>query len=242
MEPIDSFNDNLGTAIALCGNAGSGKTSLGMRLFPNTYVLVADLNFRSGKDYLARTGQLSNVLGFDYAGIKDGKTLPANARYAHMFKCLCDAIANPKVGAILLDSATFIEDIIKAKICGAVNDDAIRLEGFAQWGLVFATWKSLIMQMRQSGKKIIMTVHETKEQDKFDNIFKYALALDGQIAQKFPAFFSDVLRCEVEVKGTAPVYSLRTISNTRQEYLKNSYNLPVTLTQDEAVRLIRERK
>lgn len=236
MQPISSFNSNLGTAIALVGGAGAGKTSLGMRLFPKTYVFVADLNFESGKRYLEKLGQLQNIVGFDAAAVDaENKVVPVSARYDRMFKCINAAINDPNVDAIMLDSATFIEDIIKTKICGAQTEAAIKLDGFKQWGDLVLIWKSLIMQLRQSGKKIIMTAHENKEKDESDQIFKYQIAVDGSIRGKFPALFSDVWRCEVTENMGAHTWNLRTLGNVRQEHLKNTYGLPGVLKQDEAV-------
>lgn len=239
MQPIATFNSNLGTAILLCGQAGAGKTALAMRLFPKSYIFIADLNFESGKRYLEKIGQLGNIIGYDTASPdENGKIVPPNARYDRMMKCLTAAIADPSVDAIILDSSTFIEDIIKGKICNATSEAAIKLNGFDQWGLLVTSWKSIIMQLRQSGKKLVMTSHETKEKDESDQIFKYQIAVDGSIRGKFPALFSDVWRCEVAESGGKHVWNCRTLSNVRQEHLKNTYGLPAVLLQDDLVKLV----
>lgn len=234
MQPITSFNSNLGTAILLVGGAGSGKTALGCRLFPKTYVNVTDLNFESAKRYLEKLNLLGNVVGYDtpYTDAA-GKKVPANQRYDLFMKQLSAAEADPSVDAIFLDSATFLEDIIKAKICNATSDAAIKLTGFEQWGQLVLTWKSIVMQLRQSGKKLIMSAHETKEKDESDQIFKYQIAVDGSIRGKFPALFSDVWRCEVAEVNGKHTWNVRTLGNVRQEHLKNTYGLPgVTLADD----------
>lgn len=240
MQPISSFNSNLGTAILLVGGAGAGKTSLAMRLFPKTYVFVADLNFESGKRYLAKLNSLSNVVGFDTATPDEkGTTVAPAKRYDRMLACLDAATSDAAVEAIAIDSATFVEDIIKAKICNAQSEATIRLSGFDQWGQLVLTWKSIIMQLRQSGKKLIMTAHENKEKDESDMIFKYQIAVDGSIRGKLPALFSDVWRCEVVESNGKHSWMLRTLSNVRQEHLKNTYGLAGLLPQDEAVSLVR---
>lgn len=244
MQSIDEFNDNLGTAILLTGAAGAGKTSLALRLFPKTYVFVADLNFKSGVDYLRKLGPnaIKNVVGFDTATPDEkGVKVPPNLRYDRMFKCLSEATKNPEVDVIVLDSVTFIEDILKAKIANATIDSAIKLSGYDQWGTLVITWKSLIMQLRQSGKKLIMTAHETKEKDESDMIFKYQIAVDGSIRDKFPALFSDVWRCEITEVGGKHQWMLRTLSNVRHEYLKNTQGFDAHIKQDDAVRLIHEK-
>lgn len=242
MQKIDDFRDNLGTAIGLVGGAGSGKTSLGLTLFPRTYAFIADLNFKSGLDHLRRIGKITNVVGFDTASPDEtGKIVAVMSRYDRMFKLLNEAIKSAEVDAVFLDSATFIEDIIKAKICSAANAESIKLNGYEQWGLLLVTWKSFIMQLRQSGKKVILAMHEEKEKDSSDQIFKYKIAVDGKIAAQLPAFLSDVWRCYVKEPATPTgkhEWRVATLSNLRQEHLKNSMGLPGDLLQDELVKLI----
>lgn len=244
MQKIETFNSNLSRAILLTGGAGSGKTVLGLRLFPATYAFVADLNFQSGLDYLKKTNELSNVVGFDTATPDElGKPVIAKDRYDRMFRLLNAAVLDPAVGTIFIDSATFVEDVIKAKICSAMSDATIKLEGFAQWGTLVLTWKGLIMQLRQSGKRLIMSAHEIKERDESDQIYKYNIAVDGSIRGKLPALFSDVWRCEVMEQGVGPsskhVWQVRTLSNSRQEHLKNTMSFPAVLLQDDLVKTVR---
>lgn len=243
MQPLSSFNSNLSTAIALTGGAGAGKTTLGMRLFPKTYVFVADLNFKSGLDYLETTPEKGNVLGFDTASPdENGKIVVPYMRYARMLQKVDAAIKDPQIDSILIDSSTFIEDIFKAKICNAATEGVIRLEGFKQWGDLILLWKSFIMDIRQSGKKLVMTFHEAKEKDESDQIFKYNLALDGQIRAKIPAYFSDVWRCEVTENMNKHTWQVRTLSNARQEHLKNTFGFSGVITADELVKKVKERK
>lgn len=241
MQKIESYNSNLGVAILLVGGAGTGKTVLGMRLFPKTYVFVADPNFDSGKRFLEKQNELGNIVGFNYGNFDEsGKVIPVAQRYDWMFKCLNAATTDPSVECIFLDSATFVEDYIKAKICNAQTEVAIRLSGFEQWGTLMLTWKGLVLQLRQSGKKTIMAAHEKKEKDESDQIFKYKISVDGQIADKFPALFSDVWRTEIgEPSPGKPQWQIRPLSNVRQEHLKNTYGMTQTLPVDEVMKIVR---
>lgn len=242
MQTIDKFNSNLGTAILIVGGAGVGKTTLGMRLFKGTYVFVSDLNFQSGLDYLKKINALENVVGFDTASPDElGKPVPVSRQYDRMLNKLDEAMKHSGVNAILLDSAIFMEDVIKAKICGAQNPAAIKLSGYDQWGSLMLAWKSLIYQLRQSGKILVMTAHEQKEQDESDSIFKYQIAVDGGIRSKFPALFSDVWRCEIAESMNKHTWNVRMLGNVRQEHLKRSSrfsSLPAVLAQDELVKTI----
>lgn len=240
MQPTSDFRDNLGTAIGLVGGAGAGKSSLGCTLFPKTYAFVADLNFKSAKDYLARIGRLANLVGFDTANPDEhGKPVAMLSRHQRMLDKLDIAIKSPEVDAIFLDSASFVEDIFKAKICNAANESAIRLNGYEQWDLLRLTWKSVIMQLRQSGKKFIMSMHEEKEKDTSDGIFKYKIMLDGKTSGQLPMMMSDIWRCYVKEPATSTgkhEWRVQTLSNLRQEHLKNSMGLDADMLQDDLVK------
>jgi AAA domain len=244
MQPITEFNSNLATAILLCGGAGVGKTTLGMRLFPKTYVFVADLNFKSGLDYLYKIKEHPNVIGFDTAAVHpDGKIVPVGQRYSRMIELLDKASTDENVNCIFLDSASFIEDVIKAKICGATNESNIKLSGYDQWGSLVLAWKGVILQLRQSGKVLLMAAHEQKEKDESDGIYKYQIAVDGSIRDKFPMLFSDVWRCEIEENLGKHRWMVRTLGNIRQEHLKRSTtysNLPAVVLQDDLVKAVHD--
>jgi hypothetical protein len=243
MQKLESYNSNLGTAVLLVGGAGSGKTALGCRLFPKTYVLVADPNFASGKRFLERIDETANVVGFDNALVDEsGKAVPTIQRYDRMFKLVNEATANPAVDAIFVDGASNIEDIIKAKICSATSDDKIKLQNFDQWGAYMLTWKGLILGLRQSGKKLIVSAHEKKERDESDGIWKYTIALDGQIRDKFPGMMSDVWRCEIVEANNKHSWTVRTLGNVRQEHLKNNFGFEGVMLADDLVKKVRETK
>lgn len=244
MQALSSYNDNLGTAILILGPPGGGKTVLGMRLFPKTYVLVADPNFASGKRYLTKINELSNVVGFDTVTVDEkGVRRPVADWYPTMFRLLDEATKNPDVGAIFMDSATYISDYIVAKIAMCSDERSIRMpagkDSFDKWANYLVTWRGLVMQLRSTSKPIIMSAHEDKEKDESDGIFKYKIGLPGQIAGKLPNMFSDVWRCECEETNNTWLYRTRLLGNIRHE-LKNNYGWTEgVLDSDEVVRRIR---
>jgi hypothetical protein len=205
MQPISSFNSNLGTAIAIVGPAGSGKTVLGMRLFPKTYVVVLDLNFQSGKRYLEKLNKLTNVIGFDTISVDEtGKPVIPQNRYDRLFQKLNAAASDPSIDAIFVDGATQITECIMAKLVGATKESEIQIKGgkdsWPLWGTLGVTWRGLISQLRTTGKKLVLAVHEQKNQDESDKIWKHELLIPGQTKDMLPNLMSDVWRTEVEEK------------------------------------------
>lgn len=244
MQPISSFNPNLGTAILLVGSAGSGKTVLSCRLFPKVYIFVADPNLESAKRYLTEKSELQNIVGYDMAQIDEAKKVVAPlARFDRMLKCISAVEKDSAIETIVLDSASFIEDVIKAKICSATDDTKIKLDGFKQWGDLIITWKSIISQLRMTGKKLVMTAHETKGKDESDGMYKYEIALDGKSATMLPSLFSDVWRTYVKeppLPGNPHLWRVQTLASTKHEHLKNTYGFAADMLADDVVKAIRK--
>jgi AAA domain len=249
MQKIETFNSNLGTAIAIVGPAGSGKTVLGMRLFPKTYVLVADLNFKSGLDYLRSKNELGNIVGFDTVLVDEkGQKIPPNLRYDRFWKLINEAAENPDVDAIFVDSATFITEYIIAKIVGATTEAGVMIAGgkesWPKWAAVAVTWRGIVTQLRATGKKFVLAVHEAKNLDESDQIWKHELLIPGQTKDLLPNLMSDLWRTEVKEHLGKHEWMVRLLPNVRMENLKSPLILkngaePV-LTQDELVRRVRK--
>jgi hypothetical protein len=244
MQNIKDFNENYGTAIGLVGPAGSGKTVLGMRLFPKTYVIVADLNFKSGLRYLEKIGELSKIVGFDTINVDEtGKKIPPLHRYDRFFKCINDAVARPEVDAVFVDGATQVTQFIIAKIVQAQTEEQIQIQGgkdsWPKWGTVGVTWRGLVSQLRTTGKKFVLAIHESKNQDESDQIWKHELLIPGQTKDLLPNLMSDIWRTEVKETSGKHEWMVRTLPNIRMEHLKNTYSLPALLTQDELVKQIK---
>lgn len=246
MQPIDKFNSNLGTAIGLVGQAGSGKTALAMRLFPRTAVVVFDLNFQSGKRYCEKIGCIGNIVGFDTVTVDavTGIAYPPNVWYDRFFKIVDEMSKNKDIDAIFIDGASGITDSIIAKIVGATSYSTIQIvggkESFQKWGTVGVTWRGLVSQLRTSGKKLLLAIHESKNQDESDSIWKYEFLIPGATKDLLPNILSDVWRTEVVESGGKHVWQVRTLPDIRHENLKNTYGLPAVLPADEVVKKIQE--
>lgn len=243
MQPIASFNANLGTAIGLVGPAGSGKTVLGMRLFPRTAVIVLDLNFESGRRYLEKIGKLDNIAGFDTVTVENDKPVKPSLWYDRFFKIAADMIANPDVDALFIDGATQITECIIAKlVCANTTADiqiGARKDAIPLWGTLGVTWRGLLTQMRQSGKKIVLAIHEQKNKDESDQMWKHELLIPGQTKDTLPNLMSDVWRTFVDKEGADWVWKVQTLPVPfKIEFLKNTYGLPGVMKADELVKQV----
>lgn len=251
MPTIDKFNDNFGTAVGIVGPAGSGKTVLGMRLYPKTWVIVGDLNFKSGLDYLRKRGELGGVVGYDTISVDDaGQRVAPNLRYDRFWKCIDEATKKPEVDAVFVDGATQVTEAIIAKIVGATQENQVIIgstkDSYSKWGQVGITWRGLVNQLRTSGKKLLMAIHESKNLDESDSIWKHELLIPGQTKDMLPNLMSDMLRTEVKESLGKHAWNVRLLPNARMEFLK-SPSIPKNgdesvILQDELVKRMRTSK
>jgi len=243
MQPISTFNPALGCAVALIGPPGGGKSVLGCRLFPKTYVLVSDLNFPSAIRHLTKIGELNNVVGFDATDVDEkGAVVPLQQRYPRVIKCLNDATQSADVETIFLDSATFLADIFMAKLTLSSRIDDIT------WGKEKASdylriWRSIINQLRTSGKRLIVSMHERVAKDALDDVLRNQINLWGALRDNLPYMVSDMWRCEAQLPNLPTgkhEYKVRVLGDSRNR-LKNNFGFEQAVySQDELVKLVRQ--
>lgn len=243
MQPLSTFTDSLGSCTLLLGPPGGGKTVLGCRLFPKTYVCVTDMNLKSAQIQLERLKESSNVVGIDIIGVDDkGQTLPLQQRYPKLIKAVDDAEKNPEVETIFHDSITMHAPIFMGKLTMATRIADVKWDK-DKAGEYLRLWQSFIDQSRTSGKRVVFSCHERMAEDQMQGkILFNQINLWGGLRDALPYMVADVWRCEVHpaaIVNGKPQYMVRVVGDVRNK-LKNSYGWDEPLlTQDEVVRRVR---
>lgn len=244
MQPLSSFTDSQGSATLLLGAPGGGKTVLGCRLFPRTYVCVTDMNLKSAQIQLERLGEAANVVGIDVIGVDEkGVSLGLQQRYPRLIKAVDEAEKNPEVETIFHDSMSTHAPIFMGKLTLASKISDV------DWnkdkaGPYLRLWQSFIDQSRTSGKRVVFSVHERVAEDQMQGkILFNQINLWGGLRDAIPYMVADVWRCEVQPPTTPngkPQYMVRVVKDFRNPSLKNSYGWDEPLlSQDEVVKRVR---
>lgn len=209
--------------------------------FPNLYVANCDLNLTGPERFIR---QRDPTLSYSYDDIPlkdDGAQRPVNECLQHLFDCLTKAAQDPTIKTIAIDSLTHVNEYVIQHILrlGGRKDMEIR-----DW----ISFKSRFLELlfsysRNSGKTVIMTVHESiiEEVDPKNvmkkNVIGYQPSISGGITDYFGAFFTDVWRCTIDRVGQTPTNPLglearlTTARNSKSD-LKNSLGLPPEMKAD----------
>src|SRR5438552_15536860 len=116
MQPISSYETSDAFIRTLFqGPPGSGKTSHACQ-FPGVYVADLDMNLAGPLRWLKEHNK-SLPVGYDIIDRDEsGKEVAPNMRYTRLAKCLQDAVVNPEVKTIVVDSATKLSDYMIAEV------------------------------------------------------------------------------------------------------------------------------
>jgi hypothetical protein len=218
-------------SILIFGPAGTGKTTLSLRL-PRPFILNIDQNLAGPTKVFNREGNLANKhITFENVHLDDsGKPIPIalqlDRRVIPLLEMACNS---PDFDTIVLDTTTTLNPIIQAHILAKFPTKTGNME-IPSWGVYLNIWQKIIFSLRMSDKTCVFNGHETFKENELDKSVRYALALPGATGELLPALFTDVWRTEVEqgiIAGKpASKYFVRTYQDAQHPGLKASIDCP----------------
>ena len=183
----DMDSSSIKLSATVYGKAGTGKTTLGAT-FPKPFFL--DLN----KGLLSIRGK--NV---DYVELYD-------STWVEIQDTLDEAIKSPDHESIIIDSMGEVAEICMKHICQL---NRRQKPEFADWDAFYQSMKSFIMKVRNSGKHSLCICHEDVQKEEATGRIFIKPAFQGQLKNKYTAFFDEVYHSGVEtLPGKPPIYKL----------------------------------
>lgn len=234
MKSSADFQIELPTSILILGRPGSGKTTLALQ-FPKPFVLDCDKNLNGPARYVAT--KLGKLPWFRYDTPlvdKTGAGVPRPLRMDRAQELLNEALADPEIETIIIDSLTtlidFIFDKIRATATGLnppkmadgkkQQDEPLRIQ---DWGVFASILKQLIFGLKASKKRIVFIGHIVTDKDEVSKILLNFIAVPGQMGNIISGLFEEVWQTEVKASGAdaslKAEYKVRTVGDARSEAL-----------------------
>lgn len=196
-------------AILLVGNPKTGKTCVAAS-FPKPYFLDVDNNLDSAARLLA---------GKQFWYDQPAKGVKPEEVWKISLNCLKDAVANPEIQTIVLDSLSMLADYACAWIIAEharlgdkdKNGKLVEALTIPDYGKLLQMFKQLVFSLRLSNKYIIVTSHQSNSKDELTGAVHYALAIPGQAKDTLGGAFTDVWATMASpVAGGKTKYEIRT--------------------------------
>ncbi len=235
MKSSSDFTISLPNSILILGRPGSGKTTLALQ-FPKPFVLDCDENMKGPARYLAsKNGGKLPWFKYDTPLIdKTGTPVTRQLRMDRVQELLNEAISDPEIETVVIDSLTtlidFVFDKIRATATGTnppkigdgkkQQDEPLRIQ---DWGVFASIMKQLIFGLKASGKRIVFIGHITHDKDEVTKMILNFIACPGQVGDIISGLFEEVWQTEVKSSGADASlkadYKVRTVGDTRSEAL-----------------------
>lgn len=231
MQAITDYKQNDKLRLALQGPSGAGKTTVACQ-FPKPYIVDVDVNLGGTLRFL-KEHNLPMPVGFDVLDKNEkGEAIDIKQRYQRLNACLVAAQQNPEIETIVLDSGTTLSDVMIGEILRQQGKNAISdfKDGRQFWGFFAVLGRNFMATLTSMRKHIVLILHERIMTTADGSVvYPVKIAWPGQVGQNLGLFFTNVWRCEVELKPTGMKTEYKWQIRTMPEYkyeLKNSLGLP----------------
>jgi GTPase SAR1 family protein len=205
-------------SILLMGPPGGGKTTFALQ-WPNLWVANCDQNLAGPMRYLANENKYPAFSYDDIAQDGGGTPVPMHLQWNRLESVTKDALADPSISTLFIDSLTHVDRILYAHCCKA---QGVKDLEFQQWNMFKNSLYRYIMEARTSGKTILLACHENIEYDKKGAVEKYVPTVSTNLKNYFGYMFTDIWRCTLETVGGGKITARITTHPNNVSDLKNS--------------------
>lgn len=190
MKDASTYQISNSISILLVGNPKSGKTNVAAA-FPNPYFLDIDDNLSSAARIMA-----GKPFWYD-TPVKLVKE--RHEVFKKALECLKEAKADPRIETIVVDSISLLSEYMCAWIIQEhvrlgdrdKNGSPVEAMTIPDYGKLLNMIRSLVFDLRSSGKYVIVTSHQQANQDELTKAWHYSLAIPGQAKDTLAGAFSD---------------------------------------------------
>lgn len=210
MKSSDSYSLQQSLAVLLVGDPKSGKTGIAAA-FPDPYFLDVDNNLASAVRVMQGKKFWYDTL---VQTVKEKHEI-----YKKGLDCLKEAKNAPEIKTIVLDSIS----VYVAYICEWIVNEHVRMGDrdkngkvidaltLPDYGKLLTILRSIIFDLRSSGKYVVVTSHQSSSKDELTGAVKYALDIPGSAKDTLGGCFTDVWAASATpMPGNKTKYEIRT--------------------------------
>lgn len=221
--------------VLLLGDTGNGKTSQFVTLPGKKYMNIFDPNalnslrgFDLDYDEYLPTAVASAVASMSADKTKDVRSVVMSESYKRweeeFNQRLKEGFFDP-YDWIGFDSVTTFLDLIMDRVL-TINGRFGQWPQQDDWGPQMMAFTNVCRTVTAMGKNLFMTGHMQDKENRKTGKVKRGPMMTGQLAQKIPLLFSDVLGCDVDVDlmqdPPKSIYKLHTVPNAEFTVIRTS--------------------
>lgn len=221
-------------SLCLMGDHGTGKTTFALQ-WPRPGVMDLDGNLDGPESYLRKRVK---DLSYEYVQplLDDkGRPLAADKLIADaIFTGLRELIESPKVGTIVIDSATKLAEALVWWVMGRNGTEDMNLDMWKPWR---SKMLSLVHKGRNAGKHFVLLIHEqplygiAPRQGVPAPKIGVTMSMPSKLTEQFGFTFTDVWRATKSGRNDKISHELHFVSDGDCN-LKNSFGLVAPLPTD----------